>query len=211
MTIARCWSVTTLGLRSEMARLTKTLCLLLSMMCGGVAWTQASAGGEHLERGYLSPSAYANAFFGFRVSILEGVKFQELRTRKELSGGQRLLFGLHSDEGGTGFVITAERSAGPKAATARGTVRRLTEDAEKTTIGGREFCKGLSSERTRDGVMRQASYAVELNGYVVDFYVSSRNEEIFVKWCKAVEGLQLFDPAKAKEMAGADSVPYSRE
>lgn len=194
-----------------MTKCANTLCVLLLMACGGVARTQAPAPGEHIERGYLSPSAYTNAFFGFRVSIPEGVKFQELRPRKELSRGERLLFGLHSIEGGTGFVITAERSAGPNAATARAAVRRVSEDVERTTIGGREFWKGLSSERTRDGVMRQASYAVELNGYVVDFYVSSRDEEIFVKLCKVVEGLQLFDPAKTKEMAGTDSMDYSRE
>lgn len=194
-----------------MTKLAKNICLLLLVAWSWTAWSQRSADGEHLERGYLSASAYTNAFFGFRVSIPEGVKFQELRTRKDLPGGQRLLFGLHSDQGGTGFVITAERHAGAKSATAKETVTRVTKDVEKTTIGGREFWKGVSSERTRDGVMRQASYAVELNGYVVDFYVSSRNEALFVTLCRAVEELQMFDPAKAKEIAGADSLSYSRE
>lgn len=177
---------------------------------------QAAGLNEHIERGYLSSAAYTNSFFGFKLTIPPGVEFQELRTKKDLPQGERFLFGLHSLQGGvTGFVITAERSVGAGDEMAKRAVMRTTENAaqnlQKKTIGGREFWKGSHSESTSNGLLSRASYAAALNGYVLDFYVSSRNREIFTKLCEAIEAMQFFDPANAKEIAGDGSVAFPRE
>lgn len=193
------------------------------MLLTGAAPTQASARTrnaasthDQIDRGYLSSSAYTNAYFGFKLRIPPEVEFQELRPTKDLPRGESFLFGLHSRQGGvTGFVITAERSEGTADESAKKIVRRTTENAaqnlHKMTIGGMDFWKGSHSERTSNGLLSRASYAVALNGYVVDFYVSSRNQEIFTKLCEAIEALQFFDPANAKEIAGDGSVAFPRE
>lgn len=171
---------------------------------------------QGIDRGYLSSTAYTNVFFGFKLPIPTGVEFQELRTKKDLSQGERLLFGLHSAQGGvTGFVITATPSGRTSAENAKTTAGRTAGGAapnlEKKTIDGRDFWIGSHSERTNDGLLSRASYAVALNGYIVDFYVSSRNQEIFGRLCKTIEALQFFDPSMAKEIAGSDSVSFPRE
>ena len=187
-------------------------------MPGQVPARSANTASTHyqIERGYLSSTAYTNAFFGFKLPIPQGVEFQELRARKDLPQGERFLFGLHSvQDGVTGFVITAERSAGAGAENEKKIVSRTTgntsQNLEKKTIGGRDFWKGIHSERTSSGVLSRASYAVALNGYIIDFYVSSSSKDIFTKLCEAIEALQFFDPAKAKEYAEGDSVNVPRE
>ena len=195
--------------------------IILALRCSAMAQgparsSQAVTTHEAIERGYLSSTAYTNSFFGFKLPIPTGVELQELRTRRDLPQGERFLFGLHSVQGGvTGFVITAVRSGRTSAENAKTIAGRTAGSAapnlEKKTIDGRDFWIGSHSERTSDGLLSRASYAVALNGYIVEFYLSSRNQEVFARLCKAIEALQFFDPAMAKEIAGGDSVAFPRE
>jgi hypothetical protein len=164
---------------------------------------------DRLDRGYLSPDAYTNASLGFKVGIPKGINFQPFAPKVGEGGETTILFGLQSNQGGlTVFMITSTPSGGGRSATeevARGGKGKV----EKKIIGGREFWESSHTERLSDlGKLSSAQYATELNGTVLSFLVTSFDSNAFDKLRQAIEAVQIFDPAKAEEIAGAASVAY---
>ena len=104
------------------------------------------------------------------------------------------------------LTVTAERSAsnshearkaasGPKG-------RALTQ----IRIDGKEFWKSEVEEKAPEGKIRSVVYTTALSGYVVRFDIGSFDGKLVGQLQHCIEAITFFDPLKAKEMAGPDSL-----
>jgi hypothetical protein len=162
------------------------------------------------EEGFVSRSKYTNAFFGFTLPFPQDIPLQGLSLPSR-DPSRRFLFGLQSQRHGlTALTITAAQSglassedakkaaSGPKG-----------QSAKRIEISGKEFWKGESQNKGPAGKMRIVKYASALAGYVLEFNIVSFDSKLTDELEHSIESITFFDPAKAKEMAGADSQPYN--
>jgi hypothetical protein len=188
---------------------------LFSFLLGLQAFGQSpslSPGSSGLvpEAGFLSPSKYTNAFFGFSLPRPQDASLHEKTLSLNRGARDHLLIGFHSPSKSlVSFTITATQLRGDSEKEARkSAAARTSWKAKETKIGGKTFWRSESPTKTGDGGMHLLILATAINGYTLQFEVTSFNPEITIEVERDVEQLTFFDPSKAKEVAGADSKPY---
>jgi hypothetical protein len=195
-----------------MLRSIATAVLLIILAPGGIAQSAHSTKpGVKPESAFVSSEKYANAFFGFSLALPQDPHVRNLIVPSPESS-QHSLFGLQAQTNGlTALSITAIKTSG--GASDEDAKKALApSDAQavrKIAIGGKQFWKSESQQERAGNKMRSLTYAAALNGYVVKFLVISFDPKLADELEQSIESINFFDPAKAKEMAGPNSQPYS--
>jgi hypothetical protein len=185
--------------------------LLIAVSASSLAQTAPSQKSTvRPESGFVSHEKYANAFFGFSLSLPQDPYIRDLSIPTQ-DRSRHSLFGLQAQTNGlTALTVVASEATG----------RVSEEDAKKAVstagadspvkmqIGGKEFWKSESHEEKAGTKMQSLAYATALNGYVVKFTVVSFDPHLADELQHSIESIRFFDPAKAKSMAGPDSHPY---
>jgi hypothetical protein len=162
------------------------------------------------ETGFLSPSKYTNAFFGFSISLPQNAGLREKTLSLNRGTRDHLLIGFHSpDKGLISFTITARELGGESEKEAKKSAAGPDSSKPKETkIAGKTFWRGASSEKVGDRKMQTLIFSTAINNYALQFEVISFNAEITAEIERNIEQLAFFDPSKARVIAGADSKPY---
>jgi hypothetical protein len=195
-----------------MLRLITTAVLLIFLAPGGIAQSASPTKPTvKPESAFVSSEKYANAFFGFSLALPHDPHVRNLIVPSSDSS-QHSLFGLQAQSNGlTALSITAiETSGGASDEDAKKVASTSdAKDVRKMAIGGKQFWKCESQQERAGNKMRSLIYAAALNGYVVKFLVISFDPKLADELEHSIESIKFFDPAKAKEMAGPNSQPYS--
>jgi hypothetical protein len=167
------------------------------------------------ESAFVSKTQYTNAFFGFRLSLPEK-HFQIVDLSESNKALQHFLFAEKSgDRGITLLIISATQVLGNPDIEAQKAVFLPGEQGSKgpegLDLGGRLFWKNRTEEKTFAGKVYRLRYATGLRGFVIVFSVSAQNGRLADDLQQDIESIKFFDPATAKEEAGADSYPYLTE
>lgn len=177
--------------------------LLFLLGCGGVAFGQtqtAEVFGSNPADGYISPTAYANAHFGFVLKIPQDKRLHPLAL-----GVAGMIFGMQSNERDIA-MLTIDAKAGNT--DAKKTIA-IAGHPVHTTIAGKDFWKTSQTKNTAVGKSTETTYACVLKGQVVRFIlVSFYHSELAKQWKASIEGMQIIDPMQAKDAAGADALSY---
>lgn len=185
--------------------------LVVTLMILAAAGVAQAAPGDQInntpERAYLSPEKYANAFFGFAISLPSSGHFAvSTNTSKPPN---HFLLGLKSHQSPlTGINIVARQTANPSADAIRDAIGREDSRTKKIKINGKEFWRSESKQETAFGKQEFIGYGVALDGYIVQFQIVSVNAELTDELERMVQSIIFFDPAKSHEIAGPDSRPY---
>ena len=161
------------------------------------------------EDGFISPSKYTNAFFGFALPIPQNTQLHSLSLPSR-SPSPRFLFGVQSQEHGiTALTVTAAQTAAASSEDARKAASGPKgQSAKRVEINGKEFWKSESQDKSSAGKMRTVKYATALAGYVLEFNIVSFNSKLTDELEQSIESVTFFDPATAKDFAGPDSQPF---
>jgi len=166
------------------------------------------------ESGYVSARQYTNAFFGFSLAIPGGCRFQIYDENVDDKPLDHFLFGEKCPEKGlTAFGISATPAFGAADDQAQKAVllpsMGKANVPEALSVGGRLFWKNAVEEKTLwNQKIWRAHYATVARGFMVSFWMSSYSSKLAADLRQAIESLRFFDPARAQEMAGADSHGY---
>jgi hypothetical protein len=165
--------------------------------------------GSSPESGFVSPDRYTNAFFGFSLPLPQDATFSDLNLSHIGSG--HFLFGAQTAGSNrlTIFTISADQSKGA----AKSEVQKVAagpkdRSLKRIEIGGREFWRSVSQERSSVGKMQTITYATGLNGYILEFAITSFDSKIADELSHSVEATTFFDPARVTEIAGPSAHPY---
>ena len=155
------------------------------------------------ESGFLSPEKYTNAFFGFSLPLPRDSRFHIARVSSSGTLVRELtLFGLAQETGRSVLYIAAQQLDSKFAG-------ELMRSAPITIIHGKEFSKGISRQKKREGTAWAAIYMTVVDSYLLSFNIQSFDRDIAEDLQHCVEETRFFDPAKARAVAGANSKPYN--
>ena len=162
------------------------------------------------EAGFVSPSQYTNAFFGFSLPLPKDRKYQIEDLSESDKALEHSLFAYKSASKGLTLLIAsatqvfdAPDDAAQKAVFIPGMQGQ--KGAQALSIGGRLFWKGELEEKTFSGKLRRLRYATGVPGYVIVFSISSYNSGQAEDLRNCIESVKFFDPARASEVAGSTS------
>lgn len=200
----------------------RSIFALLSLLCLSAAGCPCDdsappASAVVPESSFISPHQYTNAFFGFQISIPGGCRFQTFDQSESEKPLEHFLFGEKCPEKGLStFGITATPLLGNADAEAHKAVLlpRMGPKAgpEALSIGGRLFWKNALEVKTLWGQkVWRAHYATVSRGFVLLFWMSSYSSKLAADLCQAFESMKFFDPARAQQVADANSRPYLPE
>ena len=165
------------------------------------------------EAGFVSPSQYTNAFFGFSLPLPKDRKYQIEDLSESDKALEHSLFAYKSASKGLTLLIAsatqvfvASDDEAQKAVFISGMQGQ--KGAEAISIGGRLFWKGELEEKTFSGKLHRLRYATVVPGYVIVFGVSSYNSGQTEELRNCIESVKFFDPAKSNEVAGSTSRPF---
>jgi hypothetical protein len=163
------------------------------------------------ETGFLSPSRYSNAFFGFSISLPQNAGLRELTLTLNRGPRDHLLIGFHSPSKDlVSFTITAREAPGGSKKEARKIVAGPDSSKPKETkIGGKAVWRSESLTKIGSRNMQTLIFSTAIDNYALKFEVISFNPEITAEIERNIEQLAFFDPSQAKVMAGADGKPYA--
>jgi hypothetical protein len=158
------------------------------------------------EAGFVSPEKYTNAFFGFSLPLPQDPALRGYALPPEFQS----LFGLQSQANGlTTFAIFAKETSGASSKMARMAAAGPKEqDTRKINIDGKEFWKSDSQQKSSVGKMRTIDYETAINGYLLSFQIISFDPKLTDTLQHCIVSVKFFDPTKAREMAGPDSMEY---
>jgi hypothetical protein len=162
------------------------------------------------ESGFVSHEKYANAFFGFSLSLPQDPHIRDLSIPTH-DRSRHSLFGLQAQTNGlTALTIVATETT---ASASEGDTKKAVStpganEPAKIQIGGKQFWKSELQEEKAGTKMQSLTYATALKGYVVKFTVISFDPQLADELQRSLESMTFFDPAKAKTVAGPDSHPY---
>jgi len=169
------------------------------------------------ESGFVSPSKYTNAFFGFSLPLLKDSPLGSFTPSFKESSSGRTLFGLQWMSSGsfslrprlTVFFIGARPASSSsddevKKAAAGAAGREVTQ----VDIGGRKFWKRETQQKVPEGKMQSATFATAMNGYILLFDIESFDGGLTKHLEHCVESITFFEPGRAEEIAGPGSRPY---
>lgn len=198
-----------------------TITLWAGCIVGARAQQDAPSGQPHRppiyeESGFLSPTRYTSAFFGFSFELPES---SDVRTLEQpLQPDQYALLSIVLRNGHrppTALDIAAIESGGP-VGSAEDAVRKWRDELKRTnagatsarqkTIGGHRFHIGETSSPYE--LHHNQLVAFEEKGYIVEIAVSSLDPEYQPKLEKALLSMKFFEPEAALEVAGKDGQPY---
>jgi|SRR5450631_927517 len=169
----------------------------------------ASAGASVTpESGFISPDKYTSAFFGFSLPLPHGAPLHDLSMPSQRVGA--FLYGAQAQDSGlTIFTVIALPSSNLSPEELRKAASPPKgEGAKRLEIGGKEFWTRSTEEHGDGGKRHNLRYVAALNGYRLEFSLLSYDSKLTKQLLHSIESIQFFDPAKAKEMAGAGSGPY---
>jgi hypothetical protein len=164
------------------------------------------------ETGFISPGKYTNAFFGFSLPLPQDSVFTGFQLPS--TGGTHSLYGTQAHTknglGLTAFIIVANQLTGASSDQAGDAAASFkAKNVKKIQLSGKEFWKGESEQNGTGGKMRTVMYATAIDDYVLKFQITSFNGKLAKELEQCVEAVQFFEPAKAQEIAGANSRPYN--
>jgi hypothetical protein len=177
--------------------------LLLRVCCAQEAWVAVP------EAGFISPDKYTNAFFGFSLPLPQDAAFR--RFQLPSNGAGHSLFGLRAQKKGlTAFTIVATQMNGASSEQARKAASEpKAQNIKKTEVDGKEFWRGESQEKSSAGKMWSITYVTAINGYLLKFLIVSFDAKLTEDLQHCIEAAKFFDPAKAQEAAGSNSLAYN--
>jgi hypothetical protein len=154
------------------------------------------------ETGYISESRYVNVFFGFSLTLPQDVDFRDLVLPR--LGKSRSIFGVQTQRNGlTTLRVGATQSIGNPTEEARKAATGVKGGwVKKIEIGGRQFWKSESKDRSRAGTMHTLIYATTMSGYTLQFMAVSFNGELAEELRHSFESITFVDPAQARAVAG---------
>jgi len=109
------------------------------------------------------------------------------------------------------LVVTAKKSASNSSEDAKKAAALGGKAAKPVTIAEKPFWRNEVEQKSSAGKMSSITYATAMEGYVVTFMIASFDRDFVREWDSSIQSLSFFDPASAREMAGPDSHPVSRE
>jgi hypothetical protein len=163
------------------------------------------------ESAFISSEKYTNAYFGFSLPLPGDPAFQGLFLPPSKDGAYHSLFGLKAlKKGMTAFTVSARQKNNASMEDARDAASQpKSESVKKTAIGGKDFWKGESQEKSSAGRMRVIAYVTALNGYILEFRIFSFDAKLADDLQHCIEATSFFDPAKAQEGAGPNSRAFN--
>jgi len=200
------------------------LIIFLTFTVGSLAQSSPSAAISPrvaLGSGFVSTTKYTNAFFGFSLPLPQTpglASFSEFKEPFDSDKSRHFLFGLKALS--TNYFNSKARLtlltviAGQSTSASSEEVREAAsgpkgKSVTRTEIGGKEFWRSESEEKTTKGTMRNVVFATALDGYVLQFNIASFDGKLTDQLERSIEAITFFDPAKAADIAGPESLKYS--
>jgi hypothetical protein len=162
------------------------------------------------ESGFVSAAKYTNAFFGFSLPLPQDSGLHELKLSIKGVTRNHFLMGLQAQKNGLAtLTVAAAQLSGESPDGARKTASgpRM-QETTRIEIGGKEFWRGTSQEKSKAGKMQNITYATAINGYVLRLDINSFDAELTNQLEQSIQALTFFDPSKARDIAGPDSRVY---
>lgn len=168
-------------------------------------------------QGFLSPTRYVNAFFGFVLQFPPGAKVCGPYIPSGGTDATHLLcmvseglplWGLSRPKVAV-FMVAASKLKGASMETAKERLEKT--ESPKTTrvqIGGKDFWKTKSRQRGQLGKTWLTHYITADHDYLLEFLLSSSDRKRSRAWERSIESISFIDPAKAAAAAGPGSHAY---
>lgn len=168
------------------------------------------------ESAFVSQHQYTNAFFGFKLPLPDDRHYQVMDLSESNKALQHFLFAEKSaNRGLTLLIVSANQVLGNAEEEAQKTVflpgQQGSKGPEGLAIGGHLFWKNQTEQKTFAGKVYRLRYATAARGFVIIFAVSAQDSNQAETLRQGIESIKFFDPATAKDVAGADSHPYMTE
>jgi len=193
-------------IRVMVSRLGFALILVLIFVLTGLTQTVPGTGVTP-ETGYVSDFRYINAFFGFLLPLPHDADFHELPVHSD--GNSHFVFGLEAlRKGMTVLWVQAIKAGGSPADEAqKAAAGPKGNQVKRIEIGGREFWKAVSEEKSQAGRMHNVTYATAINGYTLQFIVLAFDAKLGDELLRSIESISFFDPTQAKALVGSNARP----
>jgi hypothetical protein len=182
---------------------------ILSLASGAIAQSvpaTTSSQASAPESGFVSHGKYVNAFFGFALTLpqIEGVRDFTLPSKDDFHS----LFGVQANlHGLTTLSVFARQKSDASPEEARKDLAKSEGASLKPiVIGGKEFWKSASQKKSSAGKMQSVTYETGINGYLLEIGLISFDSELTKQLQQSIDSISFFDPAKAAEIAGPNSV-----
>lgn len=189
--------------------------IAVSLLCAGnlsgqSTISESTSARVSPESGFLSPSRYTNAFFGFSLALPREAVLNEQTLSLSRGTHEHLLLSFHSPNMGlVSFTITATELPGATDKDARKTADSMDRSHPKRLdIGGKSFWIIEAVPKPKLAQMGTSVYTTALNGYVLEFKISSFDADTLTQLKQKVEQIAFFDPSTSRTQAGTDSRPY---
>jgi len=167
------------------------------------------------DQGFLSSSRYTNRYFGFAFDLPPEAGLEPIPLHAATDSRIQLLQLAGPPSADAAISVAAFPVAGKNGPDAK---TRLRHDLDqelfvgveelhgltKTTIAGHQFY----TYETRRGIEQHVAMAINLDNYVVVFFLGSHNEKILRQLESSFRQIVFFPPAEALRYAGADAQDY---
>ena len=177
--------------------------VLIALLISSTSFTQT---GTVPETGYISDFRYVNPFFGFVLPLPQGAEFHDLILPSRANS--HFLFGLQAQQksGLTALTVNASQEKGDVQDKARKTAAGPKGLAiKRIEIGGRQFWKAESEEKSRVGKMRTVTYTGATDDYVLQFTLVSFDVKLADALQRDIESISFVGTAEAKAVAGSNA------
>jgi len=181
--------------------------LILMFVSTGLTQTVPDTGATP-ETGYVSGYRYINAFFGFLLPLPHDADFHEFPIHSD--GNSHFVFGLQAmRKGMTVLWVQAIKAGGsPTDEGQKAAAGPKGNQTKRIEIGGREFWKAESEEKSQAGKMHNVTYVTAMNGYTLQFIVLAFDAKRGDELLRSIESISFFDPAQARALAGSNARPF---
>ena len=181
----------------------------------GSTTSAASAGQHYPEEAFLSPSRYANGFFGFSFELPVDAHLEAI-SQSVADDGRIQLLKLGGPPPADAVVsIVAFPPRSQEAAEAKALLRKALDQElfrgveelralSKTMLAGHQFY----FYETRRGIDQHMLAAANLDGYVVLVELGAHNEKMVKELESCFQHLVFFAPQQVRQYITADAQPY---
>jgi hypothetical protein len=189
--------------------------VLLSRQAPEAAATPATAQQVYPDQGYLSPTRYANRYFGFVFDLPADAQLEPLPQRVARDGRIQTLQLAGPPPAYAVVTIVAFPSRGKPSLDAKAILHKALEQEllygveelhglSKTTLAGHLFF----FYETRRGGDQHMALSSNLEGYAVVVTLAAGKETTLKELEACFQHLTFIAPAKAREVAGPDAQEY---
>jgi hypothetical protein len=196
--------------------------LLVSALIASVAgciYAQSNSGANVSnlvpEAAFVSSQRYTNAFFGFSLTLPQGISFKQFQLALH-DPSRHFLFGLHAGLAKsdalndrpalTTIGISSEQLQHEETVQEYAKQKKL--DVTHIKIRGREFWKSETEKNGPGGKLRMIVYLTLMQGYAIEFNIVSFDPKLAGQLKQDIESLEFFDPRRVMEFAGDNSHLY---